>query len=83
MSRESGAMAQRGEIQCAEGQFALQSGRLLKREKFQIGDTVQRKCKRTSSLCIPIMAISRPQEKYEREDFFFVPIAARQNGWAR
>jgi hypothetical protein len=36
-SRESGAVAQRGEIQCADNQFALQSGRLWKREKFQDG----------------------------------------------
>ena len=35
-SRESGAMAQRGEIQCAERQFALQSGRPEKCRKFQV-----------------------------------------------
>ena len=28
-------MAQRGEIQCAESQFALQSSRLVEREKFR------------------------------------------------
>ena len=35
MFREGGAVAQRGEIQCAERQFALQSGRLTKCRKFQ------------------------------------------------
>ena len=54
--RECGAMVQRGEIQCADNQFALQSSRLLKPENFQIGDTMQRKCKSTSSLRIPIWA---------------------------
>ncbi len=34
-SCECGAMAQRGEIQCAESQFALQSSRLVEREKFR------------------------------------------------
>ena len=33
-SCESGAMAQRGEIQCAESQFALQSSRLTKLRNF-------------------------------------------------
>ena len=42
-SRECGAMAQRGEIQCAESQFALQSGRREKPEKFRIGGTLQGK----------------------------------------
>ena len=42
-SCESGAMAQRGEIQCAESQFALQSGRRMKLRNFQVDDTLQRK----------------------------------------
>ena len=43
MFRESGAMAQRGEIQCAERQFALQSDRLVEREKFQDGRYIAEK----------------------------------------
>jgi len=42
MFRESGAMAQRGEIQCAESQFALQSSRRWKCESFKLDDTWQR-----------------------------------------
>ena len=75
---------QRGEIQCAERQFALQSSRHQKRRKFLRDGTMQRKCKRTSSLRVSLKAILRPLMRYEREDFFFfVPIAERQNGWAR
>ena len=42
---------------------------------FKMDDTLQRKCIRTSSLRISIKAISRPHQRYEREDSFFVPIA--------
>ena len=44
---------------------------------------LQRRRISASSLSISIKAISRPHQRYEREVFFFVPIAARQNGWAR
>ena len=58
-------MAQRGEIQCAESQFALQSGRREKPEKFRIGGTLQRKRNALASLCVPIQAISGPLSKHE------------------
>jgi hypothetical protein len=63
--RESGAMAQRGEIQCADNQFALQSGRREKPEKLRIGGTLQRKRNTLASLCVPIQAISGPLSKHE------------------
>ena len=58
-------MVQRGEIQCAESQFALQSGRREKPEKFRIGGTLQRKRNALASLCVPIQAISGPLSKHE------------------
>ena len=53
-SRESGAMAQRGEIQCAERQFALQSGRQEKRRKFQQDDTCGGSVKRLPLFVFPV-----------------------------
>ena len=53
-SCESGAMAQRGEIQCAESQFALQSGRREKCRKFLMDDTCRGGAIALASLCVSI-----------------------------
>ena len=57
-SRESGAMAQRGEIQCAERQFALQSGRPEKCRKFQVRrHLAEGNATAFASLCVSYKAI--------------------------
>ena len=53
-SCESGAMAQGGEIQCAESQFALQSGRREKCRKFLMDDTCRGGAIALASLCVSI-----------------------------
>ena len=53
--RERG-MAQRGEIQCAERQFALQSGRPVKREKFRLATHCRGKRNALASLRVSVRA---------------------------
>ena len=59
-------MAQRGEIQCAESQFALQSGRRRKCEKFQVGRHLAEEAQpRLPLFVFPTRPISQPPSRHE------------------
>ena len=71
-SCESGAMAQRGEIQCAESQFALQSGRRTKCRKFQWRRHLAEGTHNAfASLCVSPKAIPTASFETRREAFLY------------
>ena len=66
----SGAMAQRGEIQCTESQFALQSGRRTKCRKFQWRRHIAEGTHNAfASLCVSPKAIPTASFETRREAF--------------
>ena len=64
--RESGAMAQRGEIQCAERQFALQSGRFGNVESSQLATLCRGSAIALASLCVPVRQSLQPPKDTKR-----------------
>lgn len=79
--RESGAMVQRGEIQCAESEFALQSGRHTKPEKFHcrrhLAEITRNRVYLSLCFC---KGFSGPRVRHKREVFLlFVSVRQAAN----
>ena len=64
-------MAQRGEIQCAERQFALQSSRHQKLRKFQTGRYLAEETHPRLPLFVFPVGHPKASDEIRREDFFF------------